>query len=97
MRLLYRFGRLYYTFTRRRYRLRTLYATKITPCHSVEGRELVERARVELAYGHDPRVAFVTGDTHTAPRVWYTVRRSVTVTPFHRRALKASGLPTVTR
>jgi hypothetical protein len=29
--------------------------------------------------------------------VWYTVRRSVTVTPFHRRALRAGGLPTVTR
>jgi hypothetical protein len=29
--------------------------------------------------------------------VWYTVRRSVTVTPFHRRALRAGKLPTVTR
>ena len=52
---------------RLRYRLRTLYTTKITPCHSVEGKELVEQARVELAYGNDPRVAFVTGDTDTAP------------------------------
>ena len=40
---------------------------KNTPCHSSEGRELVEQARVELAYGNDPRVAFATGDTDTAP------------------------------
>jgi hypothetical protein len=33
------------------------YATKIT----------VEQARVELAYGNDPRVALITGDTYTAP------------------------------